>query len=119
MTDDRGRLIGAPLLHGGNYCRLHARPFCAFPADFDGPAVILLLDVETTGVDVASDQIIEFAAFDIRGAAFSTVVKASARDTAFHVHGIEATEMQQGPPFVVVWPRLVRYVEELQRLSVS
>ena len=70
LTDEGGRLIGAPLLHGGNYCRLHSRPFCAIPADFDGSAVVLLLDLETTGVDVASDQIIEFAAFDIRSSIF-------------------------------------------------
>ena len=119
LTDDRGRLIGAPLLHGGNYCRLHARLFCAIPATgFVGSAVVLLLDLETTGVDVASDQIIEFAAFDIRGAAFSTVVKASAPDTAFHVHGIDAIEVAQGPPFGVVWSRFVAFVEKLQCLHV-
>ena len=78
----------------------------------------MLLDLETTGVDVASDQIIEFAVFDIRGAAFSTVVKASAPDTAFHVHGIEAIEVAQGPPFGMVWSRFVAFVEKLQRLPV-
>ena len=57
LTDEGDRLIGAPLLHGGNYGRLHARPFSAFPADFDGPAVVLLLELETPGVDVASDKI--------------------------------------------------------------
>ena len=124
LTDDRGRLIGAPLLHGGNYCRLHARPFCAFPADFDGPAVVLLLDLETTGVDVASDQIVELAAYhapserDARGASFSTVVKASAPDAAFHVHGIEANEIAHGHPFGMVWSRFVSFVEILQRQSV-
>ena len=119
LTDDRGRLIASPLLHGGRFCRFHARPFCAIPADgFVGSAVVLLLDLETTGVDVASDQIIEFAVFDIRGAAFSTVVKASAPDTAFHVHGIEAIEVAQGPPFGMVWSRFVAFVEKLQRLPV-
>ena len=73
LTDDGGRLIGAPLQRGGKYCRLHTRPFCKFPAEFDGPAVVLLLDLETTGVDVASDQIVELAAYhapaerDLRG----------------------------------------------------
>ena len=62
LTDDSGRLIGEPLLHGGKYCRLHSRPFCTIPADSVGPAVVLLLDLETTGVDVATDQIVEFAA---------------------------------------------------------
>ena len=126
LTDDRGHLIGAPLQRGGSYCRLHSRPFCAlFPADdFVGPALVVLLDLETTGVDVANDQIVELAAYHApseraaRGAAFSTVVKATARDTAFHVHGIEADEIAKSPPFAVVWPRFVNYVEELQRLSV-
>ena len=125
LADDWGRLIGAPLQHGGKYCRLHSRPFCALPADdCVGPAVVVLLDLETTGVDVATDQIVEIAAYHApseraaRGAAFSTVVKATALDTAFHVHGIEADEIAQGPQFGVVWPRFVKYVEELQRLSV-
>jgi len=70
---------------------------------------------------VASDQIVELAAYhapserDLRGAAFSTVVNASAQDTAFHVHGIEAMEVAQGPQFGVVWCRFVSFVEELQR----
>ena len=118
LTDEGGRLIGALLLYDGNYCRLHARPFCAFPADFVGPAVVLLLDLETTGVDVASDEIIEFAAFGSKGGKFSTVVKVSAPDTAFHVHGIEAIEVAQGPPFGLVWSRFVSFVEALQRLTV-
>ena len=57
LTDEGGRLLGAPLLHGGNYCRLHARPFSAFSADFVGTAEVLLLELETTGVDVAGGQI--------------------------------------------------------------
>ena len=124
LTDDGGRLIGAPLQRGGKYCRLHTRPFCTFPAEFDGPAVVLLLDLETTGVDVASDQIVELAAYhavaerDLRGAAFSTIVNASAQDTAFHVHGIDAAEITQGPPFGIAWARFVTFVEELQRLPV-
>ena len=125
LSDDGGRLIGAPLQRGGNYCRLHSQPFCAVPADeFVGAAVVLLFDLETTGVDVATDQIVEFAAYHapterhVRGAAFSTVVKASVQDSAFHAHCIEANEIAQGPPFAVVWQRFVSFVEELQRQSV-
>ncbi len=114
LTDDRGHLIGSPLQSGGSYCRLHAQPFCAVPADdLVGPAIVLLLDLETTGVDVATDQIVELAAYHaaserhLGGAAFSTVVKASALDTAFHVHWIEAGEIAQGPAFGVAWARFV------------
>ena len=64
LSDDGGRLIGAPLQRGGKYCRLHSQPFCALPADeLVGAAVVLLFDLETTGVDVATDQIVEFAAY--------------------------------------------------------
>ena len=124
LTDDGGRLTGAPLQRGGKYCRLHTRPFCAFPAEFDGPAVVLLLDLETTGVDVASDQIVELAAYhapaerDLRGAAFSTVVKPSVEDTAGHVHGIGASELSQGLPFGVAWSRFLDFVVGLQRVSI-
>ena len=63
LSDDGGRLIGAPLQRGGKYCRLHSQPFCALPADeLVGAAVVLLFDLETTGVDVATDQVVEFAA---------------------------------------------------------
>ena len=103
LTDDRGRLIASPLLHGGRFCRFHARPFCALPAeDLLGSAVVLLLDLETTGVDVANDQIVELAAYhapterDVRGAAFSTVVKPSVEDSAGHIHGIGPNELSQG-----------------------
>ncbi len=125
LTDDRGHLIGSPLQSGGSYCRLHAQPFCGVPADdLVGPAIVLLLDLETTGVDVATDQIVELAAYHaaserhLGGASFSTVVKAGARDTAFHVHGIEAGEIAQGPAFGEAWARFVSFVEGLQRLSV-
>ena len=33
LTDDCGRLIASPLLHGGSFCRFHARPFCALSAE--------------------------------------------------------------------------------------
>ncbi len=124
LTDDRGRLVGLPLQHGGNYCRLHARPFCHLPAgDVIEHAIILLLDLETTGVDVASDQIVELAAYhapsgrESKGAAFSTVVRASAEDTASDVHGIGPQEISQGLPFGVAWSRFVDFVEHLQRVT--
>ena len=64
LADDRGRLICAPLQNGCMYCRLHARPFCHIPAEnVIEPIIVLLLDLETTGVDVATDQIVEIAAY--------------------------------------------------------
>ena len=85
---------------------------------------MFFLDLETTGVDVASDQIVELACCHAppdpraRGAAFSTVVCASAEDTAFHVHGIEAHEMAAGPDFRVAWVRFIDFVANIQTVSV-
>ena len=123
LSDDGGRLIGAPLQRGGNYCRLHSQPFCAVPADeLVGAAVVLLFDLETTGVDVATDQIVEFAAYHapterhVRGAAFSTVVKPSVEDSAGHIHGIGTNEVSQCVPFGVAWSRFLDFVVGLQRI---
>ena len=95
-----------PLRLGGTFCRFHARPFVTQCVEhFDGPAVVFFLDLETTGVDVASDQIVELACCDApadpraTGAAFPTVVRATAEDTAFHVHGISPTEIAAASVF--------------------
>ena len=84
---------------------------------FDGPTLLFYLDLESTGVDVASDQIVELACChapsDSRasGAAFSTTVRASVEDTAFHVHGIEAHEIAAGPDFSVAWARFLDFFD--------
>ena len=57
LSDERGRLVAEPLQLGGAYCRFHARPFVTQRVEhFDGPALLFFLDLETTGVDVASIQ---------------------------------------------------------------
>ena len=126
LTDEQGRPVAEPLQRGGAYCRFHARPFVTHSVGyFDGPALLFYLDLESTGVDVASDQIVELACChapsDPRasGAAFSTTVRASAEDTAFHVHGIEAHEIAAGPDFSVAWARFLDFVEDTQMTSVQ
>ena len=126
LTDERGRLVADPLLFGGTFCRFHAKPFVTqHVADFSGPALVFFLDLETTGVDVASGEILEIACLQApsdpraNGAAFSTVVRASAEDTAFHVHGIETREIAAGPVFNEAWPRFLDFVENLRGASVD
>ena len=126
LTDERGRPVAQPLQRGGVYCRFHARPFVTQPvADFVGPALVLFLDLETTGVDVASDQVVELACCQMpsephfKGAVFSTVVCASAEDTAFHIHGIDPSERAAGPVFSVAWSRFLVFVEHLQMAALQ
>ena len=126
LTDERGRLVAEPLRLGGSYCRFHARPFVSQRVkQFYGPALLFFLDLETTGVDVASDQIVEIACCHApadprcHGACFSTVVRASAEDTAFHVHGIDPNEIAAGPVFGVAWSRFLGFVESLQMGTVQ
>ena len=65
LTDGCGRLLASLLFHGGSFCSFHARSFCALPVEHlvGSAAVVLLLDLEITGVDVANDQIVELAAY--------------------------------------------------------
>ena len=102
-----GRDVAEPLRRGGLHCAFHARPFCTKPAEeFTGAAIVRLLDLETSGLDVTRDLVVEIAATvapadpAALGACFSTVVsgaQASANEPA--VHGIAPAEIAQGPDF--------------------
>ncbi len=62
LADERGRLVAEPLQRGGADCRFHARPFVTQCVEHvGGPALLFFLDLEATGVDPASDQIVELA----------------------------------------------------------
>ena len=108
-----GRDVAEPLRRGGLHCAFHARPFCTKPAEeFSGAAVVLLLNLETSDLDVTRDLVVVIAATVARanpaalGPCFSTVVSgASANAPA--VHGIAPTEIAQGPDFSEAWARCV------------
>ena len=51
LRDDAGRLVAAPLLHGGRYCTFHAMVFRARKFDEEERALYCFLDFETTGLD--------------------------------------------------------------------
>ena len=82
MVDASGRAVAAPLRRGSPFCLFHARPFSTRPACVTGPIVVLYLDLETTGVDVSRDRIVELAASQgqeaahLPGANFAEVVHA-------------------------------------------
>ncbi len=81
--DNNDRVVAEPLRRGGEFCALHAKPFCTKPTQMDDykRLVIFILDLETTGTDISQDRIVEIAAAhchdDIRmsGEAFSTTAR--------------------------------------------
>ena len=62
LADDNGRLVAEPLRCGGRYCIFHAKPFVTRPAQNDRHCIVILVDLESTGVDIFEDRIVEIAA---------------------------------------------------------
>ena len=62
--DNNGRIVAEPLCRGGEFCALHAKPFCTSPTMLDDfeRMIVFILDLETTGVDIAKKSIVEIAA---------------------------------------------------------
>jgi len=125
MTDDMGRLVAQPLCCGGEYCVLHAKPFVVRPAPVIASPVLVYLDLETTGVDVSRDRIVELAATHasadarLAGSSFSTVVQVAPQilqergAAAAAVHGIADEEIARGPSFPETWRRFLQWVQGL------
>ena len=126
-VDNNGRCVAEPLCRGGDYCLLHAKPFCTSPAlleEFDN-MVVFILDLETTGVDITKDRIVEIAAThahcDARmySESFATTVHVDQNILttrgldAFKVHGITDEEIAAGPTFEQVWIRFVKWIEDV------
>ena len=124
MADSNGRPVAGPLRRGSPFCLLHAKPFTHFPAVATGPLVLLMLDLETTGVDVSRCRIVEIAAtqavgrMGLPGACFAQVVKVPdeilrtpAGIAASAVHGIDSSEIAESHTFPTVWARFLEFVE--------
>jgi DNA polymerase III epsilon subunit-like protein len=130
MTDSSGRLVSQPLRRGGAYCALHAKPFILRPAAAD-VVVVVFLDLETTGVDIARDRIVELAAThaptDARamGGSYSTTVWVEPHilqergAEAATVHGISDEEIALGPGFSEAWARFLHWTECLLNTAIE
>ncbi len=128
MTDERGRLASEPLKRGGEHCLFHAKPFCTKPAlmDESRKCVLILLDLETTGVGV-----VELAATHapadprFQGGSFSTVVRVDQTiltergAAAALVHGISDEEIGEGPDFKLAWRRFLTWTDDLLNTAVD
>ena len=127
LTNDRGRLVCEPLRRGSDFCLLHSKPFLSKPAPTNETEaiVLLILDLESTGVDISQDRICELAAThapsnpSVFGGSFSTVVCVDADilrergSEAAEVHGISEEETAAGPCFADAWRRFLGWTEQL------
>ena len=63
-TIDSGTPVAGPLLKGGDYCLLHAKPFLTktYQVEDCEQMVRFVVDLETTGTDITKDRCVEIAA---------------------------------------------------------
>jgi len=90
-----------------------------------------MLDLETTGVDITKDRIVEIAAVHahgdilMKGESFSTTVCVDAMilesrgEEASKVHGITDEEIQHGPTFKEAWIRFVRWIDDVTNIAIK
>ena len=120
MADSTGKLVAAPLLAGGSRCLFHMSTFAVESAPAEN-LLVVLIDLETTGLSLAGDRIVEIGALALKGgAAFATVVKpVGAQSSATSVHGIEESELEKGPLFPEAFDRLVHFLNTLSETAMA
>mmetsp|Transcript_163710 Transcript_163710/g.525046 ORF Transcript_163710/g.525046 Transcript_163710/m.525046 type:complete len:660 (-) Transcript_163710:123-2102(-) len=114
LRDQRtGRLAAFPLQRGAHFCAFHLQAFSlsatATPApcqhDGSGPLIVVYIDLETTGLDVLSAEVVELGAVaEGSGAAFACLARPrecspSQQGRSEKVHGISAEELSGAPAF--------------------
>ena len=100
------KLVCEPLKRGGRHCLFHACLFCVKPSVL-GDAIIVFFDLETTGLSVLTDHIVEIGCVDAKGVVFTTVVNPLVLSNGHAVHGISDAELLEGLTFNDVFPRFV------------
>ena len=96
----------------------HAVYFCVREVAVQD-AVVVFLDLETTGLSIIADNIVEVGVVGEHGATFSTVVCPPIVPAGPAVHGIDQSELQQGPVFACVFDRLARFLDHLAESAVT
>ena len=131
LRNEAGHLVSEPLRRGGRYCAIHCPTFCTNPVSLNAGCEVLLviLDLETTGVDVVNDRIVELAATHVPmdhlaiGGSFATVLRVESDVlqrgfAAAAVHGICDAEIEKGIPFPVAWQLFNEWLQHLVNSSV-
>ena len=121
--DASGRLAAAPLLRGGSRCAFHAKWFCTAPlepGELKTPPLLVYIDLESTGLSLATDEIVEIGLWaDVSQAAFSTVVRPAALPKDAGVHGISLDELMEGPSFTEAFGRMALFLNSLAEAALS
>ena len=113
MIDATSRkLVCEPLRRGGRHCLFHACLFCVRPVALED-AIIVFIDLETTGLSVLTDHIVEIGAIDAKGTIFTTVVNPLVSSNGPAVHGISDSELLEGPTFPDAFSRMMHFLESL------
>ena len=96
---------------------IHATIFCTAPTRVtDG--MLFYLDLETSGLDLLSDEIVEMAVMSSSGHVFSTVCRPSVLPDSPSVHGISNDELKLGPDFSEALMRLYKFVGDVVEMAV-
>ena len=116
IKDKHGRLVSSSLQLGGQFCLFHARVLheLALPdgrVDF----ALFYIDLETDGLDLFRDNIVEIAALSADGARFTSLIvppgRAPSAAPSAAVHGISDAELQTGLPFAQCSALFVEFLE--------
>ena len=113
-----GKLVSEPLKRGGRCCLFHTVFFCTREVAVSD-AIVVFLDLETSGLSIITDHIVEIGVVDEYGATFSTVVRPPIMPAGPAVHGIAEAELQSGPTLACAFDRLVRFLDNLAESTVS
>ena len=132
LTANSSLAEAGPLRKGGEYCLFHAQPFTTIPCLNNCPQSleVILLDLETTGVSVVEDRVVEFAAVQISqrhlpGYVFSTTVFVEPNiletrgQEAARVHGIGQAEIAISPTFPEAWKAFIAFIESLSNFHIQ
>jgi DNA polymerase III epsilon subunit-like protein len=116
FRDGAGRFIAEPLRRGSRTCLYHLDLFCTMPVSVSRDFVVLYLDLETSGLDVLHDEVLEIAiTADVSNAQFATTVLPQRLPEGLGVHGIDQYELLSGVPFDRVFNRLVEFLQDVTR----
>jgi len=80
--------------------------------------MLFYLDLETSGLDLLADEIVEIAVMSSCGHIFSTVCRPSVLPDGPSVHGIPNDELRLGPSFSQALTRLYKFMGDVVEMTV-